>query len=193
MIPDPFKRTVRIDVRVERGRVVRSDGQPQPEIQEGICGELTIPAFAIKDRIEAEALTKQQEQPFLQNGEVVVLGLSFPKGFAKPHALLEPQGGCLDYRYVYAPVVLLADILIYRTGDKAPHLGQAKCKIPILDDLEGCSLNHAFTLLSERYETHRLSHTGNVFECGWVIRKERWIRLKDLRITLPPATETTSG
>lgn len=24
------------------------------------------------------------------------------------------------------------------------------------------SLNHAFTVLSERYETHRLSHTGNV-------------------------------
>ncbi len=26
------------------------------------------------------------------------------------------------------------------------------------------SLNHAFTMLSERYETHRLSHTGNVYD-----------------------------
>ena len=32
----------------------------------------------------------------------------------------------------------------------------------VFDPAHAVSLNHAFTMLSERYETHRLSHTGNV-------------------------------
>lgn len=44
------------------------------------------------------------------------------------------------------------------------------------------SLNHAFTLLSERYETHRLSHTGNVYERFFYQEKNGlWYPLDDLR------------
>jgi len=44
------------------------------------------------------------------------------------------------------------------------------------------SLNHAFTLLSERYETHRLSHTGNVYERFFYEESDgRWYPLDDLR------------
>jgi hypothetical protein len=44
------------------------------------------------------------------------------------------------------------------------------------------SLNHAFTMLSEMYETHRLSHTGNVY--NRVFYQEAngyWYPLADLR------------
>lgn len=44
------------------------------------------------------------------------------------------------------------------------------------------SLNHAFTLLSEKYETHRLSHTGNVYErIFYREHNDRWYPLNDLR------------
>lgn len=44
------------------------------------------------------------------------------------------------------------------------------------------SLNHAFTLLSERYETHRISHTGNVYERFFYQEPNgNWYPLKDLR------------
>lgn len=44
------------------------------------------------------------------------------------------------------------------------------------------SLNHAFTLLSERYETHRLSHTGNVYERFFYLESDgQWYPLDDLR------------
>ena len=44
------------------------------------------------------------------------------------------------------------------------------------------SLNHAFTLLSERYETHRLSHTGNVYERFFYEESDGcWYPLDDLR------------
>lgn len=44
------------------------------------------------------------------------------------------------------------------------------------------SLNHAFTLLSERYEKHRLSHTGNVYERFFYLDSDgNWYPLDDLR------------
>lgn len=44
------------------------------------------------------------------------------------------------------------------------------------------SLNHAFTLLSERYEKHRLSHTGNVYSRVFYCEGHgHWFPLDDLR------------
>src|SRR3546814_19856302 len=44
------------------------------------------------------------------------------------------------------------------------------------------SLNHAFTLLSQKYETHRISNTGNVYtRIFYQERNGRWYPLKDLR------------
>lgn len=44
------------------------------------------------------------------------------------------------------------------------------------------SLNHALTMLSERYETHRLSHTGNVYtRVFYQEGNGRWYPLADLR------------
>ncbi len=50
------------------------------------------------------------------------------------------------------------------------------------DEPTAISLNHAFTMLSEQHESHRLSHTGNVYTR--VFYKEadgRWYPLSDLR------------
>ena len=44
------------------------------------------------------------------------------------------------------------------------------------------SLNHAFTILSKKYETHRLSNTGNVYTQVFYQEKNgRWYPLSDLR------------
>lgn len=53
--------------------------------------------------------------------------------------------------------------------------------VPGLKDT-AISLNHAFTMLSEVFETQRISHTGNVYE--QVLYQESggvWHPLKDLR------------
>ena len=50
------------------------------------------------------------------------------------------------------------------------------------EPIHAVSLNHAFTKLSERYETHRLSHTGNVYErIFYQDRDGGWYPLDDLR------------
>jgi hypothetical protein len=67
--------------------------------------------------------------------------------------------------------------------------------IPALQK-EATSLNHAFTLVSETYETLRMSHTGNVFQRGYVeVGNKRWKSLEDLRveaITRCVATKATA-
>jgi hypothetical protein len=46
------------------------------------------------------------------------------------------------------------------------------------------SLNHALTVLSEKYETWRISHTGNVYSRVWYLsRSGKWYPLKMLRDT----------
>ena len=56
--------------------------------------------------------------------------------------------------------------------------------LPPIPGLKGTavSLNHAFTLLSEVFETHRISHTGNIYE--HVLYQDTdgiWYPLKELR------------
>ena len=51
-----------------------------------------------------------------------------------------------------------------------------------LQDDNAISLNHAFTILSKKYETHRLSNTGNVYTQVFYQEKNgRWYPLSDLR------------
>jgi hypothetical protein len=52
------------------------------------------------------------------------------------------------------------------------------------------SLNHAFTLLSQKYETHRISNTGNVYtKIFYQEANERWYPLADLRAGVRVQTE----
>ena len=51
-----------------------------------------------------------------------------------------------------------------------------------VSDIQPVSLNHAYTLLSEVYETHRMSHTGNIFErVFYQGADDRWYPLGLLR------------
>ena len=52
-----------------------------------------------------------------------------------------------------------------------------------LEEQNAISLNHAFTLLSKKYETHRLSNTGNVYtHVFYQENNSRWYPLSDLRL-----------
>jgi hypothetical protein len=46
------------------------------------------------------------------------------------------------------------------------RLAGCRCSVPSLN-MEARSLNHAYTLLSGRIETDRISHTGNVFQLAY--------------------------
>ncbi|MCI0364087.1 MAG: hypothetical protein L0219_09420 [Phycisphaerales bacterium] len=98
--------------------------------------------------------------------------------------------------YLFAEVTLKGQQLMSLRQGKEPQLRPCACIIPLLPKAEPISLNHAFTLLSMEFETERKSHSGNVFQRGYVVRKDRWLNLHDLRDRgewrpLQPSTQQT--
>ncbi len=68
-------------------------------------------------------------------------------------------------------------------GTKPATLGRVNCWIPSLK-ARARSLNHAYRLISEKFEPQRISHSGNVFELGYCIQSDLWVSLDSLRKTV---------
>jgi hypothetical protein len=83
---------------------------------------------------------------------------------------------------MFVEVALKANLSLQVRGDQEARLSPCLCTIPALRH-EAESLNHAFTLISEAYETKRRSHSGNVFERAYA-QDERgnWQKLDELRL-----------
>lgn len=83
-------------------------------------------------------------------------------------------------------VFLLEPLKLTIRSDKTPRLGMCLCETPYLSrNLDeapepATSLNHAFTRISERFEPHRISHTGNAFLCYYYQDRGKFRRLDSL-------------
>ena len=80
-------------------------------------------------------------------------------------------------------------MLLGLRGTKPALLRQVECHIPHLD-LAVNSLNQAYTRISEVFEPHRRSHTGNVFERCAYFDKINAYSLNDERIYNMTALES---
>lgn len=163
-ITDPLERTVRIPVRVTKdGGLTLLNGGPMPSIKPGAVAELIVNAYELMNERQRRVYTSFVAGPFLPTGVTLLAGL-------KPrHGHIE-----LDSRYStdflpsgweqLAEIKLLEPLELAVRATKRASLKACRCNVPALGSEAG-SLNHALTKLSERFETHRTSHTGNVFEC----------------------------
>jgi hypothetical protein len=183
-IGDKTKKTIRIVVRVRAGRVVRSDGTPLPKVLDGTLGDLVLPASHLIDENERRELEKESLQDLLPERSVVFVGLSLAMMKGKPRGLVTPQDlkTLYGYGYLFAEVHLLEPLRMHLRGDKEPILEDCHCVIPRLK-MGARSLNHAFTLLSAKFEVRRISHTGNVFTRIYCYSDTRkiWHPLDELR------------
>jgi hypothetical protein len=95
--------------------------------------------------------------------------------------LVSPEHPRIPSKYLFVEVKLDADLWLQVRGDQEAGLSQSLCTITALDR-PAESLNQAFTIISEAYETRRRSHSGNVFERGYVMSKSGWKNLDELRL-----------
>lgn len=149
-------------------------------VHEGTFAELVINPTFIKDQALRESLTQEVVVRVLPEGTPLRVALSdrvegFSKSLDTYHIRVAPQ-------YAPAEFCRFAPVWIGPTGGGSRdtvypglsmrHFGLDRCELfsslielpEDMDRLHALSLNHAYTLLSERYETHRMSHTGNVYE-----------------------------
>jgi len=183
-IGDKTKKTVRIIVRVKAGGFARADGTALPKIKEETLADLVLPADQLVDEAERRKLEEETHKELLSAGSVVFVGFSRGMMKGKVRGLVRPQDlkTWYGYGYLFAEVRLQEPLVLRMRGDKEPVLEDCNCSIPMLN-AEAQSLNHAFTVLSTKFETKRISHTGNVFARVFYYHEKSkdWHPLNELR------------
>lgn len=169
-------------------------------VRDGALGQLAIDAASITDKQFLERVTQVTEVKILEEGTALVVALSDrqvkhiePWGEVAPEDV--PAGATRFERVVIGPPKRSAKRLAQQ-GDgakgglwlrfKGLERSELTSSTILMPDgfLEktATSLNHAFTLLSRAYETHRISNTGSVYrQCFYQEANQRWYPLADLR------------
>ena len=181
--PDLFSATVRIGARWRGVCLSALDGRPLPEIQDGTLIELVLPAWALTKTKEREEITSRRTLNLLPATSSVFLGLSPPRVLDKDHdKFIRLEKAVRAAGYLLAEVVLVDPLRMAVDGSERATLEPCGCKISLLN-MKAKSLNHALTLLSQRFEPDRISHSGNCFRQGFAhLENGRWSSLDDLRL-----------
>lgn len=178
MIPDPFGKTVKIPIKIVKGCPCLELGERLPELAEGTLGDLIVPAYAFKEPKECARFLEEESALFLNKGDILVAQIDsrhVPKELAKA-----VNHDCKGVCGAGVAFVLCAEQEILTRGTKNAALKKCECSIPALEK-KAVSINHAYSLISQAFEPHRVSHTGNVFAKVFFKKGEIWKPLKDLR------------
>jgi hypothetical protein len=148
-------------------------------VREGALGELTVAVSSIDDQVFLERLTNVVTVKVLDQGSELRVALR-DRGGAQPaadrpdvhHGDLPP--GCNRFERIVIASTSPATKVLSRTEgglwirQRGVDRTQLVCSSVAMPEgmtpTTAISLNHACTLLSEKYETHRLSHTLNVYQ-----------------------------
>lgn len=180
-------------------------------VKEGTLGELTLSAHRITDEKFLKRVTQELTVKIIDEGTPLLVALSdrsknnvrigeWPKNYPAS----TPPGTTRFERITLGPVKkkpgeqLKLDPEAARGGLWLKLKGLERCELQgstvhMPDKFEpktATSLNHAYTLLSQAYETHRISNTGNVYtKFFYQDLNESWYPLDDLRMGVQAAAE----
>ena len=178
------EKTIRIPVRIRTdGQIEYFYGGALPEMRDETIGDLVVPERSLTDQREVYRLQQERLVPFLDSGSIVMLavdGTNTPANL-KPHLKEAIRRGMKKPHAVELTINEIPLRLRLR-GTKPATLESVPCRIPSLE-MKAKSLNHAYRLVSERFEPRRISHSGNIFQIGYFKSSDRWISLGDLRDT----------
>ena len=177
-----FEKRFRIGVRFDGSRFVRLDGRPLPELTAGSIAELVVSPEALMNPADRAALESLISVPLLPGGATVMVGVSPSMvEVEQTESLITAELLSTIAEFVFLPVRLESPLNLQVRGDQESSLASCSCTIPSLGQ-HAQSLNHAFTLVSEAYETKRRSHSGNVFQRVYATwNRGPWKPLDDLR------------
>lgn len=173
------------------------------KVKDGCIGELVVSSADIVDDNFLEAVTAKRLIPILNQGAELRVALSIKEPFdAKLKTLLVSEKMNWDRQakisanshfisiYLSGPNELQqtnglekGGLWLELEGVAARGIESSQVLLPAALGLDpASSVNHAFTLLSERFEPWRKAHTASIYER--VFYKEsngNWYRLNDLR------------
>lgn len=169
-------KTVRIPIRVINGEIKYFYGGELPLIENGVIGELILPEYSIKDERFIQVSQMEEKVEFLKSETSIAVGISkksIPEDKKKFLLKIPTVVWTTDS---YVQVELLEPLFLLIRGSKKSTLSNVKCYIPSLQ-CEADSINSAYSIISQAFETHRRSHTGNVFEKCFFQYDDLWYSL----------------
>lgn len=179
--PDPLKKTVKIPVRLVDGQVQYFYGGELPKITDTI-GDLVIPAYALVDQAEKDRLSFEDVSELLPDGSILMINVRVDQfsdgvltGRRNPKEKL-PNAS----KEGYVRVSLLEPLMLWHRGTKKSVLCDCACHLSDIG-VDAKSLNHAYTIASKRFETERISNSGNVFLHAYYKAENGWEQLEWLR------------
>lgn len=181
-------------------------------VKEGTLGELTINADRITDDRFQKRMLKETKVKILEEGATIFIALSDP---SPDWARTVRHNPPVDHSDVPAGTTRFEPVTIgpprrpskmqqeltfdLRQGGlwlslKGLEKSELECSTIVMPegfaDRTAVSLNHALTLLSKAYETHRISNTGNVYtRCFYQEYNGRWYPLANLRRGVQASSE----
>jgi hypothetical protein len=193
---DRFKKNLRVGVKSDGASMVFLDGTAVlPALTKGFVGELILSPESFIDKELSNRLSRERIVPLLDQGTYVMVGVGtnmlgdFQDGLIPASELRIPSA------YMFVPVKLNTPAFLCVRGDQEARLSDCSCTVLSIDK-SAISLNHAFTLISEAYETKRRSHSGNVFDRVYAeVDPGHWRSLDDhrLRAIAGPEPERAAG
>ena len=171
-------------------------------VSEGTLGELTLSADQITDESFRKRVMQELSVKILDEGTELLVALSDREtnggraGFwPNPHPLNVPPGttrfervwlGSMKQKPGAPPLVAEAGrggLWLKLKGLERCELQGSTVQMPVgFEPKMAISLNHAFTMLSQAYEKHRISNTGNVYSrFFYQDLNKHWYPLDDLR------------
>lgn len=178
-----FEKHLRVGTRFDGNRFVLLDGSPLPALSKDSIVELILTPESILDSTVRARFLEEMAVMILEKDSCVFFGVSPTMvGNMKAVGLISPNVLQIISEYWFVEGKLDAPLMLQVRGDQEARLSPCLCTIPSLN-ITADSLNHAFTLISEAFETKRRSHSGNVFErvCAQVTAG-KWQSLDELRI-----------
>lgn len=172
-------------------------------VREGTLGELTLSAEQITDEQFKQRVMQELTVKILDEGVELLVALSDreTKGcragsWPEPYPPAVPPGTTRFERISLGPVkqkpgepqlapeLSRGGLWLKLKGLERCELQGSTVQMPVgFEPKVATSLNHAFTLLSQVYEKHRISNTGNVYSrVFYQDRNKRWYPLDDLRM-----------
>lgn len=158
--------TVHIPITVESDGWIRFRyGGDIPKLRLGTIGVLVVPSSAVEDE-EIERFLQKENDTMLRPERSVLLAEISTTSLHLP--TVQPLTETLYWfeGTPYAKILLKEALKVRVRGTKKAELLDCRCEIPSLSDheREAYSINHAYSLISQVFEPHRRSHSGNVFE-----------------------------
>jgi hypothetical protein len=178
-----FERHLRIGIQFDGDRFVLLDGSPLPALSKNAIAELIVAPEAILNSVVRARFLEDRAVRILEKDSHVFFGVSPAMiGDLRAKGLLSSLVLEINSDYWFVECKLDAPLMLQVRGDQEARLSTCPCTIPALEK-SAESLNHAFTLISEAFETKRRSHSGNVFERVYTqVTAGKWQSLDELRI-----------